>query len=116
MNADIKELINKVYTAFNSRQIDIVLNEFAPDVHWPNGWEGGYVNGHEEVREYWTRQWSEINPIVEPIGFNKREDGLLEVDVHQVAKDLQGKLLFDGMVKHIYAFDNGLIKSMDIEK
>lgn len=115
MATQYQDLIIKAYSAFNSRDIDRVLSTFHPDVHWPNGWEGGYVNGHDEVRNYWTRQWSEINPNVEPTGFKEREDKKLEVEVHQVAKDLQGRILFDGMVKHVYTFQDGLIKSMDIE-
>jgi hypothetical protein len=87
-----------------------------PDVHWPNGWEGGYVNGHDEVRDYWTRQWQAIDPTVEPVGFKERQDGQIEVDVHQMAKDLQGNMLFEGNVKHIYTIENGLIKNMEIEK
>jgi hypothetical protein len=43
-------------------------------------------------------------------GINK-----IEVTVHQVVKDKKGLLLFDGMVKHIYSFENGLIKGMEIE-
>jgi len=35
--------------------------------------------------------------------------------VHQNVKDLQGGLIFDGLVKHIYTFQDGLIKTMDIE-
>jgi hypothetical protein len=53
---------------------------------------------------------------VEPRGFKEREDGKLEVQVHQFAKNLQGEILFDGMIKHVYTFQDGLIKSMDIEK
>ncbi|WP_262497617.1 hypothetical protein [Flavobacterium pallidum] len=35
--------------------------------------------------------------------------------VHQNVKDLQGNVLFDGVVKHIYTFEDGLLKTMDIE-
>ena len=87
-----------------------------PEVHWPNGWEGGYVTGHKEVRDYWTRQWKELDPYVQPIGFKERQDGQIEVEVHQIAKDLQGKVLFDGIVRHIYTIEDGLIKNMAIEK
>ena len=66
-------------------------------LHWPNGWEGGYVNGHDEVRNYWTRQWKELNPKVEPVKFSEKPGGQLEVEVHQLVKDLQGNILFDGM-------------------
>ena len=49
------------------------------------------------------------------VGFAERENGSLEVKVHQNVKDLQGNLMFDGMVKHIYTFQDSLIKTMDIE-
>ncbi len=109
-------LLKKAYTAFNARNIDAVLLLMHADVHWPNGWEGGYVDGHDQVRNYWIRQWKEIDPHVEPISFQEKEDGRIEVEVHQVAKDLQGELLSDGMVKHIYTFEDNLIKSMEIQK
>jgi hypothetical protein len=116
MATSYQDLIKKAYSAFNRRDIDAVLTTFHPEVQWANGWEGGYVNGYDEVRDYWTRQWKEIDPNVEPTGFKEREDGKLEVEVHQLAKDMQGNVLFDGMVKHIYTFRDDLIASMDIEK
>ena len=116
MELQYQDLIKKAYAAFNARDIDAVLLTFHPDVRWSNGWEGGYVTGHDEVRNYWTRQWKELDPTVEPVGFKERPDGQIEVDVHQIAKDLQGNILFDGKVKHIYTIENGLIKNMEIEK
>ena len=85
------------------------------DVQWPKAWEGGYIIGHEEVKNYWTRQWAEINPTVIPTSFFERENGILEVSVHQNVKDLKGNLIFDGTVLHIYNFLDGLIEKMDIE-
>ena len=82
---------------------------------WPKAFEGGYVSGHDEIRAYWTRQWKEINPHVEPVGFNERQDGTLEISVQQLVKDLQGNQLFDGIVKHIYTVQDGLLRRMDIE-
>ena len=110
-----QDLIRKAYTAFNARDIDGALSTMLPNVKWPNGWEGGYVNGHDEIRKYWTRQWKEINPNVEPVGFYELENGNLVVEVQQKVKDLEGKSIFDGMVKHIYSFEDSLIKTMDIE-
>lgn len=110
-----QDLITKAYLAFNARDIDTVLQILHPQVKWPNGWEGGYVKGHEEVRDYWTRQWKELNPNVEPVAFKEKQDGQIEVEVRQLVKDLQGKVLFDGLVKHIYTIENGLIKNMEIE-
>jgi hypothetical protein len=111
-----QELIQKVYAAFNARDIPTVLTTFHPQVRWSRAWEGDYAIGHDEVRAYWLRQWQELNPHVEPTGFKEREDGRLEVAVHQVVKDMQGQLLFDGQVKHIYTIQDGLLKQMDIEQ
>ena len=115
MTTQLKDLIKKAYAAFNEREIDRALSTMQPNVQWSKAWEGGYISGHNEIKEYWTRQWKEINPNVEPTGFNEREDGSLEVEVHQKVKDLQGNSIFDGTVKHIYTFEDGLINTMDIE-
>jgi hypothetical protein len=108
------ELLKKVYTAFNARDIDSVLTAMHPEVIWPNGMEGGNVHGHQGIREYWTRQWGIINPRVEPTSFKGKEDGRIVVEVHQLVRDLSGNLLKDAMVQHIYTFKDGLIHSMEI--
>jgi hypothetical protein len=110
-----QDLIKAAYIAFNSRNIDTILKIMHPDIHWPKAFEGGYVIGHEAVRAYWTKQWNEINPRVDPIAINKRPDGKVEVVVNQLVKDLDGNVLFDGKVKHIYVISNGLLQQMDIE-
>ena len=115
MNMQTQNLIKKAYSAFNSRDIDTALSTFHPDVQWPKAFEGGYVSGHDEIRKYWTRQWTEINPNVEPTGFNERQNGTVEVTVHQIVKDFQGNMMFNGAVKHIYTMEDDLLRRMDIE-
>ena len=115
MTTELKDLIKKAYTAFNERDIDKALSTMHPDIQWPKAFEGGYVSGHNEIREYWTRQWTEINPNVEPIEINERQNGNLEVEVLQKVKDLHGNSLFDGTVKHIYTLQDNLLRKMDIE-
>ena len=115
MASQYEDLIKKAYSAFNSRDIDTAFSTMHPDVQWPKAFEGGYVSGHSEIKEYWTRQWTEIDPDVQPVGFNERQDGTLEVTVHQKVKDLQGNTVFDGIVKHIYTLQDGLLRRMDIE-
>lgn len=109
------ELLAQAYAAFNARDIDAVLSMMHPAVVWANGMEGGHVHGHEAVRQYWTRQWSLINPHVEPQGFQQDQHGRIVVDVHQVVHDLQGNLVADQMVQHLYTFQDGLIQRMDIQ-
>ncbi|MDO9372791.1 MAG: nuclear transport factor 2 family protein [Ferruginibacter sp.] len=115
METKVLDLIKTAYAAFNSRDIDQALSTFHPEVQWPKAFEGGYVTGHEEIRKYWTRQWSEINPNVEPTGFIQRPNGLVEVSVHQLVRDLQGEVLFDGNIKHIFTIQDGLLQRMHIE-
>jgi hypothetical protein len=115
MTYQYNDLISKAYAAFNTRDIDTALSTMHLNVEWPKAFEGGYVSGHNGIREYWTRQWAAINPHVEPVAIHERKDGTLEIVVHQVVKDLQGKLLFDGTVKHIYTVQDGLLRRMAIE-
>ena len=116
MDAQKKILIDKAYAAFNKRDIESVLDLMHENVHWPNGWEGGYVEGRHAVKEYWIRQWKEIEPYVTPISIIEKDNGTFEVNVQQVIKDLRGNLLFDGQLKHVYSFESNLIKGMEIEK
>jgi ketosteroid isomerase-like protein len=109
-----QDLIRKIYAAFNARDIPAILATFHPQVRWARAWEGDYAVGHEEVRDYWQRQWQELNPHVEPTDIRQGEDGRLEVAVQQLVKDKQGQVLFDGPVKHFYTLQDGLIAQMDI--
>ncbi len=53
---DFQNELTGLYQDFNDRNIDAVLALFHTHVKWPNGWEGGYVQGHDQVRAYWLRQ------------------------------------------------------------
>jgi len=108
------ELLKRVYARFNARDMETVLAAMRDDVVWANGMEGGHVHGREGVRSYWTRQWAMVNPNVEPVGFSIGPEQEVIVDVHQVVHDLEGRLLFDQMVIHIFRFEDGLIQRFDI--
>jgi ketosteroid isomerase-like protein len=110
------ETLKHLYNRFNARDIDTVLLSLHDDVIWANGMEGGHVHGHEALRDYWTRQWSMINPHVEPTAFSTGPNGEIVVEVHQVVRDLEGKLLFDQMVGHIFQIDQNLVKRFDIRE
>jgi hypothetical protein len=110
------DLITAVYRSFNARDIDAVLARMHPDVDWPNGMEGGRVRGHDAVRAYWQRQWTVVDPRVDPMHIEDDESSLSVVDVHQVIRDLSGKILMDRMVQHVYSIHDGLITRMDIRE
>ena len=111
---DTERLLETAYAAFNARDVETALDLMHPDVIWPNGMEGGTVVGRAAVRDYWTRQWGMIDPSVHPVRFEATGDGRVMVEVRQVVRDLAGAVLKDGVVRHVYAFENGLIKAMEI--
>lgn len=115
MSTAVQQL-QKVYQDFNARRMDAVLAAMDENVTWANGMEGGHVHGREEVRAYWTRQWAMFSPKVEPVDFAEDADGKVTVEVHQVVHDMDGKLVMDGMVGHIFQFEDGLIKRFDIRE
>jgi hypothetical protein len=108
------ELLRAAYAAFNARDIDAALALMSPEVAWPRAFKGGSVRGPEEVRAYWTEQWSEVSPHVEPMVFYRGDAGQVLVDVHQVVRDLAGAVLADEHVGHRFTIDRGLIQAMEV--
>jgi hypothetical protein len=109
-------LIVKAYSAFNRRDIDGALALMSESVSWPKASEGGRVVGKEEIRSYWTRQWQEFDPHVEPLDVIDQEVGTTNVKVHQLVKSLGGDVLSDSEVWHVYTIANGLIQRMDLKE
>jgi hypothetical protein len=106
--------IDQAYAAFNHRNIDAALALMTEDVSWPKASEGGKVIGKEEIRAYWTRQWAEFDPHVEPLAITTAAEGKLRVRVHQLVRSLQGDVLADSEVLHIFTLEHGLIAAMDL--
>ena len=120
MDKDV-EVLKRMYDQFNKRDIDGVLAALADNVAWANGMEGGYVHGHEAVREYWTRQWAMVSPHVDPVRFTPSADGSIIVEVQQSIYNLQGDRLDqmqglqDKTVEHVFHFQDGKVVRFDIQ-
>ena len=112
--SDTKTLIRQAYSAFNKRDIDGALAMMTHNVSWPRASEGGKVVGKQEIRAYWTRQWSEFDPHVKPLAITEEDSGKTRVRVHQLVKSLQGDVLSDSEVLHVFTMNNGLIAAMDL--
>ncbi|MGA3130459.1 MAG: nuclear transport factor 2 family protein [Terracidiphilus sp.] len=108
------EILRQLYSQFNAREMEAVLASLHPEVVWANGMEGGYVHSRDGVREYWTRQWAMIDPHVEPVNFTEGDDETIEVEVHQVVRDLEGRVLLEKTVGHIFRLESGLVRRFDI--
>jgi hypothetical protein len=107
-------LLRTAYAAFNARDIDAALATMSPGVTWPKAFKGGFAQGHEDVRAYWTEQWSEIDPLVEPMSFHPEGGGRILVGVHQVVRDQTGAVLADGHTGHRFTLEGGLIQAMEV--
>ena len=114
--ANTKTLIAQAYSAFNQRDVDGALALMSENVSWPKASEGGRIVGKEEIRAYWTRQWKEFDPHVEPLEVIDREGDITDVKVHQLVKSLGGDVLSDSEVWHVYTIANGLIERMDLKE
>lgn len=119
--ADDIATISAMYDQFNARDIDGVLAALSYDVAWANAMDGGYVHGHEGVREYWTRQWAIVSPHVAPLSFDTGPDGSIVVEVRQSVRDLQGRplqdqthKLKDKTVGHIFYLRDSKVTRFDI--
>lgn len=111
---DKQTLIAQAYSAFNRRDIDGALALMSENVSWPKASEGGRAEGKEEIRSYWTRQWQEFDPAVEPLEIIDLDGQPTKVRVHQLVKSRTGDVLFDGEVWHVFTIANGLIERMDL--
>lgn len=109
------DVLRSAYSAFNSRNIDSALALMTLDVQWPKAFKGGYASEPDEVRAYWTEQWGEIDPTVEPVDFHLEDSGSILVTVHQVVRSLDGVVLADDQVRHRFVLVDGLIRSMEVD-
>ena len=107
-------LISKAYSAFNKRDVDQTLALMSEDVSWPKASEGGRVVGKQDIREYWTRQWTDFDPHVEVLEVIDHENSKTHVKVHQLVRSLKGDVLSDTELWHVYTIQNNLIERMDI--
>ncbi|MFB9237776.1 nuclear transport factor 2 family protein [Plantactinospora siamensis] len=112
--ADRERRLSDLYLAFNRRDVPALLAAVTRDVRWPNGWEGGVVDGREDLAAYWRRQWAQIEPSVEPTAFTAEADGRIAVTVRQLVRDKRGTQLADNVVTHVYRFVGELIAEMEI--
>jgi ketosteroid isomerase-like protein len=113
---EAEAMLRRMYAGFDARDVEAIAHFMHPDVDWPNAWEGGRLRGHADVLAYWRRQFEAIDPRVTPEAFSERADGRIAVDVHQVVRSLDGELLADRRVVHVYALRDGLVARMDVEE
>jgi hypothetical protein len=115
VNEDVdRKTLMQLYRDFNDRNLEGALEHLAPGVDWPNATTGGRVSGRDGVRAYWTKQWSEIDPRVEPLEITFDAEGRAHVRVDQLVRSLDGKVLVNQDIEHVYEFSGPFIARMTI--
>ena len=109
-----QQFLQNLYDAFNRREIETIILSMRSDVKWANGLEGGFVYGREQVREYWTDQFKNIQPELETLKFERAENNRNVVTVHQIVRDLQGNVLADATFHQIFTIKDGLSSLYEI--
>lgn len=107
--------LRELYAAFDARDVDRVLAAMTDDVQWPNGREGGQLEGRQAVRDYWVRQWARLRLSLTPVQVRDLGDGRTEVAVRLVARDPAGLVLAREDVRHVYEFEGRLVSRMRVE-
>ena len=110
---DRRRLLVELYEAHGRRDIEAALRHFTDDVAWPDVAKARTIHGHDAVRAYWTAQFAEIDPHVDPTTITLDGDTAV-VEVHQVVRALDGSLLAEQDVIHTYTFRDDLIAAMEV--
>lgn len=105
-------VLERFYRAFNERDLDAMLEHLAPGVEMPDMLTGGGTHGRDELRDYWRKQWLTIDPIVEPVRINIGKDGRARVLVDQLIRALDGEVLQNRRVEHLFDFDGPFISRL----
>ena len=110
-------LIKQLYEDFNARKVDSILAKLTEDVMWANGMDGGYIHGHKDLRNYWERQWSVLNPQIKPVSFKKTEEDSIFADVLFSGQPMEGQMqeFKDMPAGHIFHVKDGLVSRFDIQ-
>jgi hypothetical protein len=75
---------------------------------------GGFVYGRDAVREYWRKQFEVTQGQLEPLKFEIDDNNRNVVTVHLIVKDLQGNVLVEKTVEHIFTIEKDLISVFEI--
>jgi hypothetical protein len=114
VTAGADQILRRAYAAYNKRDVELAVALMTTDVTWPDVGDGGFVHGHDEVREHWRQQFRDVDPTIEPLGVRQLDDGRVGVDVHQVVRTTDGELISDERLLHAYTLREGLIERMEI--
>ena len=115
MSTERAARLRALYESFNERDLEAVLAAMAPDVDWPNGWEGGRLLGRDEVRLTGSVSGGRSGPTMIVRNVADRPDGTVEARVRLVVRDPAGSVLERSEVTHVHEFEGPRVRRMTVE-
>ena len=109
-----ERLLRASYDAFNARDLAGTLEGIGPDVEWPNQLEGITMHGLAAVSAYFLRQWEEMNPHFDLRHFEIDARNKVVLTVVQTVRGKGETPISQGLVRHLYEFEDRLVRRMDI--
>lgn len=109
-----ESLLRSSYAAFNARDIEAALEALGPEVEWPDQLEGTLLHGPQAVKAYWRRQWNTLDPTFDLRHAERDKEGHVVVTLLQTVRGLDGVTISQGLVRHVYEFEGGLVRRMRV--
>ena len=107
-------LLERMYQAFNDRDVATLIAAMHPDVSWPNFLEGGRVEGREALTAYWTGQFAMVTPEASPIEMRTLSDGRVFVRLHYVVRAREGGGIWtDEITNNTFTFEGDAVIRME---
>jgi ketosteroid isomerase-like protein len=109
-------LLINLFDAYNAKDVEAAGALLHPDVDWPNVMGTDRLHGREAVREMWAQQFLEFDARISLIEMTTLPDGRRKARVSYEIRDLTGKLFTEEPATHTFAFRDGLISWMELER
>jgi hypothetical protein len=108
------DLITRLHDALNRRDLDAAMAQIHPRARFRDYLEGGEVEGHVAVRDFYQRLFDTLSPGLDLITLKTLPGGRVRADIQSSVRDRSGHLWSDTRVVAIYTITDGLISSVEL--
>lgn len=109
-----RELIRRMYDAYNTRDLPCLAAFMSEAVDWPDG--EARLHGLAAVEDYWSRLWARVHVRDEVVGIAEVGPARTAVRITQMVRDLAGEVVSTGAFEHTYTFRDGLVSRKDLRE
>ncbi len=102
------------YAAFNSGDLELAAGILANDVEWPDQLEGTMLVGRDATIAYWKRLLGLQRHEYEVVHCQPDQHGDLVISLLRKVYALNGQLISNGLIRHVYRFRCGKVVRMQV--